>query len=62
MGLCRMSGVMNSLTRLLQRELRRAPRPVYQQLELPLSGVKLGKEEWATVLELGKLRAALARS
>jgi hypothetical protein len=53
---------MKSLTRLLQRELRRTVRPVYQQLELPLGGVKLGKEDWATVMELGKLRASLAQN
>lgn len=62
MGVRRMGGVMKLLTRLLQREMRRTVRPVYQQLELPLGGVKLGKQEWATVLELGKLRAALART
>jgi hypothetical protein len=58
-----MDGVMNTLTKLVQRHLRRrASRPVYQQLELPLGGVRLNREEWSDVLRLAQLRQQLQSS
>jgi hypothetical protein len=54
---------MNTLTKLVQRHLRRhIARPVYQQMELPLGGVRLGREEWSDVLRLAEIRQQLAGS
>jgi hypothetical protein len=44
------------------RSLRRPTPPVYQQLELPLGGIRLKREEWEIVGELRRLRENLARS
>jgi hypothetical protein len=52
---------MNTLTKLIQRHLRRPARPVYQQLELPLGGIRLAREEWRDVLALAQIRQELAR-
>jgi len=48
--------------RQLMRSIERASRPVYQQLEFPLAGIRLGREECRIVLELRRLREQLARS
>lgn len=53
--------VMKPFTSIL-RSLRRPVRPVYQQLELPLGGVRLNREEWQLLGELRRLREDLARS
>ena len=51
---------MKSLTRMFQDYLRSNRRPVYEQLELPLHGVRLRPEEWRTVQTLQALRRKLA--
>ncbi|MFV0416381.1 MAG: hypothetical protein ACK5NG_08460 [Chthoniobacterales bacterium] len=46
----------------LIKKLRRPATPVYQQLELPLGGVSLSREDSKIVLELRRIRESLARS
>jgi hypothetical protein len=60
-SVCKDGGVMNILTKLVQRHLRRPTRPVYQQLELPLGAVRLDREQWQDVLRLAEIRRELAR-
>lgn len=58
----RQDGVVMKPFLSILRSLRRPSRPVYQQLELPLGGIRLSEEEWQIVGELRRLREALARS
>ncbi|MGH8048581.1 MAG: hypothetical protein ACREKL_15180 [Chthoniobacterales bacterium] len=44
----------------LLKSLRTEIRPVYQQLELPLSGRKLTRREERTLVQLRRLRERLA--
>ncbi|MDD5199442.1 MAG: hypothetical protein PHC88_06525 [Terrimicrobiaceae bacterium] len=44
----------------LLKSLRSQHGPVYQQLELPLSGRKLTRDEERTILRLRRLRERLA--
>lgn len=44
----------------LLKSLRNETRPVYQQLELPLSGRKLTRNEERTLVQLRRLRERLA--
>ncbi len=55
-----MGDVMKPFVSIL-RSLRRPAPPVYQQLELPLGGVRLNREEWQLVGELRRLREQLAQ-
>jgi len=50
---------MNPITEIL-KSIRRSTRPVLQQLELPLAGTRLGKEEAQTILALTRIRRRLA--
>lgn len=48
---------MNTLARFITRKLARKQRqPVYEQLELPLAGTRLNKEQWEIILELQRWR------
>lgn len=48
---------MNTLARFITRKLtRRQRQPVYQQLELPLGGTRLSKEQWEIIFELRRWR------
>lgn len=40
----------------------RKPRPVHQQLELPLAGSRVTRDELGFLLELRKLREQLAKA
>lgn len=44
------------------RRVRRPATPVYQQLELPLRGARLSREDCHILAELRKLREQLAKA
>ncbi len=62
-ALCKDADVMKTLTQLFRNmSTRRPSRPVFQQLELPLGGIRLGREDASVVYELRKIRESLARA
>ena len=52
---------MKSLMQLFQEKQNRNPRSTPRQLELPLGGTRLSKEEWAFLGELRRVREQIAR-
>lgn len=52
---------MKSLMQLFQEKQKRNPRSTPRQLELPLGGTRLSKEEWAFLGELRRVREQIAR-